>query len=75
MIESEKTHFTKVYSFSRLWYGHQELLVQMNREERRGGGGKGEGGGTRLLRAGELVRLVRLVRSSASSAPNRGSLS
>ena len=33
MIESEKTHFTKVYSFSRLWYGHQELLVQMNREE------------------------------------------
>ena len=64
MIESEKTHFTKVYSFSRLWYGHQELLVQMNREERRGGGGKGEGGGTRLLRAGEkggevLVRLVR----------------
>ena len=64
MIESEKTHFTKVYSFSRLWYGHQELLVQMNREERRGGGVKGEGGGTRLLRAGEKGRevLVRLVR-------------
>ena len=71
MIESEKTHFTKVYSFSRLWYGHQELLVQMNREERRGGGGKGEGGGTRLLRAGEKGEKS----SSASSAPNRGSLS
>ena len=59
MIESEKTHFTKVYSFSRLWYGHQELLVQMNREERGGGGVK--------EKVGELVCFGQ-ESSSASSA-------